>query len=232
MPIVLKREEVVRQQAVEERHPLRADPKRVPRGPRHVPEMHEKQIRPKLPQRARTRRQVVIVQPHDRVARGLRGDRLREPPVDRLVRLPVPRPHADLVHDHVAERPQDLVRIAVIVAVDVRPGERDTLERVARVVIRHLHPAIRVGDREVRVTVAPCDPGARDSLHHRVQGGHQSPGGTLHADASRAGSMRVRFAIADDHQLAPFQHAVELLKAPSCDDHASHLRRADVAPDP
>jgi hypothetical protein len=74
----------------------------------------------------------------------------------------------------VAEWPEDLVTVPVVVLIDLLIGEPDTFERVVRIVRRNQHTAILVGDVGVCVPISPRDPGSASPLEYGIEAGGQS----------------------------------------------------------
>jgi len=76
---------------------------------------------------------------------------------------------------------------------------------------------------EIRIPVAPRDPRSRGELHDRIERGDETADRARYDDAVPVGLVRVRLAVADDHQFPALEHAVQLLQAPLFNHHSAHL---------
>ncbi len=194
----------------------RADREGLEVRPRDVPEDGGARIGALALDETRQQREVVVLdQHHGRLgARDLLEDRGRELLVDRAVLRPVLRPEERTVVHDVAERPQPLVREAVVVARLLFGGEPDPLQGEARVVRRHPQATARVRGLSVRVAAGLRHPHPSARPHDRIHRGDQAAGRRHHVDLALLPDVTDRLAVRHHHQRPLAEpHLGELLEA-------------------
>ena len=138
--------------------------------PRNVPEERRPDARLEPPQVPRHQSKMVVLDEHrGPLVRQLRSHGRREPHVDPLIRRPVlaAKPRAD-VHG-VGERPEPLVREAIVVTPLILRREPDPPQQIGRRFRGDLDPIAGVDDLGVRVSGAGRDPDAAPFAHQRVE---------------------------------------------------------------
>ncbi|OIQ76345.1 hypothetical protein GALL_419760 [mine drainage metagenome] len=132
---------------------------------RDVQEEPDPQVRASRPQHRRHELELVVVDPDDGALGGVRRGRVGEGLVDPAVRVP-PLPVEGRRCDHVVvERPQGVVREALVVLLDLDGGQGD----------RDQSHAVRVERLELDVRRArPSDPRAGRLLHDGLEGRDQA----------------------------------------------------------
>jgi hypothetical protein len=198
----VKAEQVGAEHAVEDLRTPRADAKRLGIGPRDVPEQADAQIGTPFLDEARHQRQLVVLHQHHRLAAAdLVQHRLGEAPVDLAIVFPVGGAEQRAFVRQVAQRPQALVRKAVVVTLLLFARQPHALERVARILGRDREPAVGVGTGAIGVAGAMRDPHPAAGLQHRIERGHQPAGRHDGARLAVAPLVHVRLAIAHHDQL-------------------------------
>ena len=101
-----------------------------------------------------------------------------------------------------AERPQPLVREAVVVALLLLLREPNAAQLVGRIVGRDLNAIVPVDDFTISRTAPVRDPRARTGAHDRLEGRDESARRTLDHDGVVLPNMDVGLAVGnDDHIL-------------------------------
>ena len=155
------------------------------RRPRDVPEGDDRARRQPTPEHPRRQREVVVLDEHERrIVLGFVDHRGSEPGVGAVVHPEVvgseDRRHADVV----AERPQALVREAVVVAAMLVVGEPHVAQPVARIGGWHIKSVATV-DAAVVVGRSPvCHPCSRAAPDDRFERRHEATGRSFSADAA------------------------------------------------
>ena len=109
--------------ALQQLSPPLQKPEDLGRGKWHVQEEADRGVGKPLPHQPRDERKLIVVDP-DQIARlVLVNDCVREPPVHSLVRVPAFCRERQLVQLVVEQRPQDAVRKAVVVALNLGRGQ-------------------------------------------------------------------------------------------------------------
>src|SRR3954467_5209306 len=145
------------------------------------------------------------------------SDCMREAQVHGPVTLPVFGTKLEMLDEHVTERPQRAIREAVVVAFDVRVIEPHAVNRVLRILRRHLNAPRLVAHVAVRGARSPGHPRAVRVAHRGIERGHESTRRLLDLDPVRAAHVLVRLAIRDEDELAIVQimnkveHGVSML---------------------
>ncbi len=166
VPVALEAHEVRPEQTLDHLLAPRQLGEDLQRGERDVVEVADPHVRAQLAQHPRYQLQLVVVHPDGGAVRCLVGGRLGEPSVDPLVGvppLPVERGRRD---DVVVERPQGVVREALVELLQVVLAERDRDEL----------GAVHVERVELEIGgTTPAHPRARGAGHHGRERRHQAP---------------------------------------------------------
>src|SRR5690606_7861342 len=98
-----------------------------------------------------------------------------------------------------AERPEKLVGVAVVVVVEILLVQPEAPQRIARILRRNADPRLVVDDIRIGATTAPRDPGAPHGLHQWIGCFDQATGPTPRAVLPRAVlvAVPVWLAVAD-----------------------------------
>ena len=136
-------------------------------GERDVVEKADADVAAQLAQHPRHQLELVVVHPDGRPGRRLFGRRLREPPVDRHVRVPPPAMELRRGDDVVVERPQRRIAEALVVVPDLGLGQPDP-DQVQAVGLERAWGRARIA--------RPADPHAPGLAHDGLQGGNQATG--------------------------------------------------------
>ncbi len=130
-------------------------------------EVADRQIGAQLTQHLRHELELIVLHPHDRVLVGSVCRRLGEPAVDPHVRVPPHPAVAGLGDDVVVQRPDRVVREALVVELHVLRAESHRNE------VR----ALEVEGLDIDVGLAgPADPRPVRLLHHGLERGDEAPG--------------------------------------------------------
>jgi hypothetical protein len=194
----VKAHEVVREQAVQQGLVLRAGPEHVPRGPRDVPEVREKGVRTLLADRPWGQREVIVLEPDHGVgsrAVGRVENRVGEVGVGVAVLPPELVTRGHLRRVEVTQRPEHLIAVPAVVALDLLVGQPDAPEIVSGVLRRDRNGVVRADDLSVGVAVAPRDPRPSGGLHHGVERGGETARGPVDGYLAVLAGVTVRFAV-------------------------------------
>src|SRR5690606_390728 len=148
--------------------------------------------------------------------------RVREATIDRVVALPVAVARARQRGPQVAERPEKLVRVPVVVVVEVLLVQPEPAQGIARLLRRHAYAALLVDDLGIRLPAAPRDPGPANRLEQRIQRGDQPPGRPPHHDLVRPvlEDVLVGFTVAYDDEALIRKRAAQRRS----EEHTSELQ--------
>ncbi len=124
-------------------------------------------------------------------------------------------PH--VLRGHVAERPNRLIRVAVVIPADFRIGEPYAAEGVRRCLRRHPRMPRMIGDLEVGIPTSPGYPHPADGLQHRIQRRCQTARWTMDHDPTTAVAMFIGLPVANNNQRATVQERLDV--SSSCVDH-------------
>ena len=108
-----------------------------------------------------------------------------------------------------AQRPESLVREAVVVARLLLGRQPDAAKLIRRLLRRHRHAGVLVRHLAIGGAAPVRDPGARAGAHDRLHGGHQPARGPPQREDLAAPHVDVRLAVGDDHHLVPRQVGAE-----------------------
>ena len=163
------------------------------RRERNVQEETDPDVRPQPPQELRHQLQLIIVHPDRRTGGSQLGRLLGEPGVDLLIGLPPLAVELRLDDGVVIQRPQGLVREALVVVVDLLGGQCHRVQA----------QAVGRGRFERHVGGAgPADPGAVPPGQDRSKGGHQAARGLPGLGAAVGHLLHVeRQPVGDHHHL-------------------------------
>ena len=161
-----------------------ADAERLWIRPRDVPELTHDGIGSRRLHEPRQQRVVIVLHEHDRAGTGnLLEHHVGKAAVDGHILPPVALvEHRPRVGD-VTQRPQRIVRDAVVVAVLLLRLQPHAAQRVLRLVRRNREASRRIRRLEIAAPVAMRDPRAAARLHHRIERRHQSARRLLPVDA-------------------------------------------------
>ncbi len=195
-------DEVGANQAVHQLALPRADAEDLGVRPRNVPEDRHARVRTRLFDETRQEREVVVVHQQDRRTHvpHFFEHRIRELTIDRLIVRPVLGPEDRARVGDVAERPEALVREAVVVAALFLPGQPDAAQRVAGMIRRHTQPARLIHDDAIGAAGALRDPCPAAREHDGLDRGDQPARRHDDLDAAIAEPVHVRFAVRHDEE--------------------------------
>src|SRR5687767_15506846 len=132
-----------------------------------------------------------------------------------------------------AERPEALVREAVVVAGLFFGREPDPAQLVRGGVGWHFHPVMTVHHLPVGASAAVGDPGSRAGAHDRLQRRHQAAGGSADRDPRLGPGVDIRLTVGDHDDLVTpeltMQDGFQRLGAPGdllfrSEEHMSELQ--------
>jgi len=133
---------------------------------------------------------------------GLFGRRVREAQIHRTVAIPELGAVLVVMDEHVTQRPQRLVREAVVVRIDFVVLQPDPTQRIGFFARRHHQTTRCVRGLRIRGTRTPCHPCSMNASHGGIESGHQTASGLLDLDALDAAHVLVWLAIRDENELA------------------------------
>jgi hypothetical protein len=166
--------------------------------PRDMPEMRERDVRPLRAEQARHQGEVVVVDPDGGRPGQFLEHGLAEPLVHGAIVFPVPGAKGRADVGDVAERPQRLIGIPVVIPVIPLLfflGQPDAAERVARIVGRHHDTPVDVHDLPIGPAGTMGDPGAPCRLQDRIERSDEAARRTCPAEASAVHLVEVRLSV-------------------------------------
>jgi hypothetical protein len=133
-------DDVVGQQAAQQFLAVSGDPEYLERRERDVPEVREGEVGPLPPDELRGQGEMVVLEPDCGFAAvDLVDDGVGEAAVHHDVAFPVPGARARQRRPQMAQGPEELVGVAVIVLVDVLLAQPEAVQRVRFGLRRHAH---------------------------------------------------------------------------------------------
>ena len=196
MKLRVKSQNTAAEQSVEQFFTPGADAERFRVRPRNVPEGDDGCVRQQLAHVAREQREMIVLHEHDRIV-GVRflNDCRREFPIHCDVLIPVRGAKRRTHMRVVAERPEPLVREAVVVARFLRRREPEAPDLIRGVVDRHGDSIVAVHHFAIGGAGAMRDPGAGAGTHDRFERRHESTRGLLHDNIAALKHVQIRLAV-------------------------------------
>ena len=169
--------------------------------PRNVPELGDRQVRiPRFEHPRQQREMIILDENQSGTAIRLFQNGFRK----QLVRIPIARPvfgaETRTMERRVTQRPESLVRKAVIVAFLRLFRQPDSAKRIGRRLRRDTHMIPRIDHLPVRIAAAMRDPHAARSPQNWVQRCRQTAGRLSADDPATFANVDVGFAVRNGDQ--------------------------------